>query len=125
MAAILDFLLSPICLLLVIRHISSLLFLAIASPSAVQNGGEERFIVATTTHVTGEIKCVLGEFKLDEGAGTQLISGKVHHNQAFNGKEFAQLLTDLYYAVASEANSRNIMQVISMILLMHTHTTYI
>ena len=44
------------------------------------------------------------EFKLDEGAGTQLISGKVYHNQqAFNGKEYAQLLTDLY-AVASEAS---------------------
>ncbi len=65
--------------------------------SAVQNGGE-RFIVATTT--TGESKCVLGEFKLDEGAGTQSISGKVQHYQAFNGKEYAQLLTDLY-AVAS------------------------
>lgn len=66
---------------------------------------------------------MLGEFKLDEGAGTQLISGKVHHNQqAFNGKEYAQLLTDLY-AVASEANSCKIMQVISMIiLLMYAHT---
>jgi len=120
MAAILDFLLSPICLLRTGNPPYKFPITSCDRDSAVQNGGE-RFIVATTR---GEIKCVLGEFKLDEGAGThQLISGKkVHHNQAFNGKEFAQILTNLYYAVASEANSRKIMQVISMILLMYTHT---
>ena len=78
--------------------------------SAVQNGGQNLIVDK------GEVIYVLGEFKLDEGAGIQLMGGKVHHNQAFNEEEYAQLLADLS-AVDLEAHSSEVQ--VSMILLMY------
>ena len=63
--------------------------------SAVQNGGKN-LIVAP-----GEILYVLGEFKLDEGAGIQLKGCKVRHNRALNVEEYSQLLADLKVAKSS------------------------
>ena len=57
-----------------------------------------------------------GEFKLDEGAEVQLMGGKVHHNQAFNEEDYAQLLADLS-AVAFEAHSSEVQ--VSVILLIY------
>lgn len=60
--------------------------------SAVQNGGKNLIVDP------GEILCVLGEFKLDEGAGIQLKGCKVRHNRALNAEEYNQLLADLKVA---------------------------
>ena len=57
--------------------------------TAIQNGGENLIIAP------GEVLYVLGEFKLDDGAGIQLKGGKVHHSQALNGDEYKQLLAAL------------------------------
>jgi hypothetical protein len=60
--------------------------------SAVQNGGNNLIVDP------GEILYVLGEFRLNEGAGIQLKGCKVLHNIALNVGEYNQLLTDLKVA---------------------------
>jgi hypothetical protein len=57
--------------------------------TAIQNGGKNLIIAP------GEVLYVLGEFKLDDGAGIQLKGGKVHHSQALTGDENKKLLADL------------------------------